>query len=100
MPKYPETFVIVVDNRTSALALVASQRSKMLASEICYASDFKSPNSLLDYLLASDKTRILFAWRGAIREALAIKSSTRRYKLLLDSKTVHMLVPDLLGTNQ
>lgn len=100
MPKYPETFVIVVDNRNSALALVASQRSKMLASEICYASDFKSPNSLLDYLLASDKTRILFAWRGAIREALAIKSSTRRYKLLLDSKTVHMLVPDLLGTNQ
>ena len=99
MPKYSEPFVIVVDNRNSALALVANQRSKILSSEICYASDFKSPSGLLNYLLASDKTRILFAWRGAIREALAGTATTRKYKLLLDTKTIHMLVPDLLGTN-
>ena len=94
-----EPFVIVVDNRNSALSLVAEQRSKITSSEICYASDFKNPDSLLNYLLASDRTRILFAWRGALREALEIASSTRRYRQLLEAKTVHMLVPDLLVAN-
>lgn len=99
MTEQVEPFVIVVDNRNSALSLVAEQRSKIASSEICYASDFKNPDSLLNYLLASDRTRILFAWRGALREALEIASSTRRYKQLLEAKTVHMLVPDLLGAN-
>jgi hypothetical protein len=99
MTEQVEPFVIVVDNRNSALSLVAAQRSKIASSEICYASDFKNPNSLLNYLLASDRTRILFAWRGALREALEIASSTRRYRQLLDAKTIHMLVPDLLGAN-
>jgi hypothetical protein len=94
-----EPFVMVVDSRNSALDLVARERSKMLDIEICYATDFVSPNVLLDYLLASDKTRILFAWRGALREALEVRSSAKRYKELLEVKTVHMLVPDLLGTN-
>lgn len=99
MPEHLDPYITVVDNRFSALALVATQRSKILPTEICYASDFKDPNSLLDYLLASDRTRILFAWRGALRETLEIASGTRRYQQLLESKTVHMLVPDLLGAN-
>jgi hypothetical protein len=93
-----EPFVTVVDNRYSALALVAKQRSELLASEICYASDFKNSNDLLEYLLASSKTKILFAWRGALREAIVSASGRRRYRRLLEIKTVHMLVPDLLGT--
>ena len=99
MTKHIEPFIIVVDNRNSALALVAQQRSKIHLSEICYASDFISPSALLNYLLESSKTRILFAWRGALREALSINSSTGKYKKLLEKKTVHMLVPDLLGTH-
>ena len=94
-----EPFVMVVDSRNSALDLVARQRSKILDIEICYATDFMSPDFLLDYLLASKKTRILFAWRGALREALEVSSSINRYKALLEVKTVHMLIPDLLGTN-
>ncbi len=99
MTKHKEPFLIVVDNRNSALALVAKQRGKKFANQICYASDFKSPNSLFDYLLASDKTKILFAWRGALREALESTTCARRYMRLLKAKTIHMLVPDLLGTS-
>ena len=98
MAEKTHPFIIVVDNRNSALALVAKQRGKILPSEICYASDFKSPTSLLNYLLASDRNRILFAWRGALREALASRKNMRKYRQLIESKTVHMLVPDLLGT--
>jgi hypothetical protein len=98
MTKHIEPFIIVVDNRHSALALVAKQRSKILPSEVCYASDFRSPTSLLNYLQASDKKKILFAWRGALRESLLDPNSIRKYKKLIVSKTVHMLVPDLLGT--
>lgn len=98
MSKKVEPFLIVVDNRYSALALVAKQRGKLVAINICYASDFKNFHDLIDYLLACSETRILFAWRGALREVLVSASGTRRYKQLLEIKTVHMLVPDLLGT--
>jgi glycosyltransferase involved in cell wall biosynthesis len=97
MSRKLESFVMVVDNRNSALALVAKQRSQIFDSEICYASDFVSPNALLNFLLASEKPKILFAWRGALRETLVSARSTKRYNKLLELKTVHMLVPDLLG---
>ena len=99
MTKHGEPFLIVVDSRNSALALVATQRGKILASQICYASDFKNPNSLFDFLLASDKTKILFAWRGALREALESTNCARQYIRLLEAKTIHILIPDLLGTS-
>ena len=91
-------FLIIVDSRNSALDLVARQRRELIPSNICYASDFKSASGFLNYLLDCDETRILFAWRGALREALTIPGSSKKYRQLLKIKTVHMLVPDLLGT--
>ena len=92
-----DKFIIVVDNHSSALATVARQRQKLNDSEIVYASDFRSPSSLLKFIDDSTNERVIFAWRGALREALMLDKSTRIYKDILLSKTVHLLIPDLVG---
>ena len=92
-----DKFIIIVDNHKSALATVARQRQKFHDSEIVYASDFHSPTKLLNYINDSACSKIIFAWRGALREALMSCSSTSIYRNILASKTVHLLIPDLVG---
>lgn len=92
-----DKFIIIVDNHKSALATVAQQRQKFHDSEIVYASDFQSPTKLLNYINDLACKKIVFAWRGALREALMSSTSTSIYKNMLASKTVHLLIPDLVG---
>jgi hypothetical protein len=92
-----DKFIIVVDNANSALATVAKQRQRFHECEVVFACDFDSPIKLLEYIIQSPPIRVLFAWRGALREAIMCKKSQELYFQLSESKTVHLLIPDLLG---
>ena len=93
-------FTIVIDNFHSALGLVARQRKKYMPCEIIAASDFNSPSSLIKHLSRLPSERILFSWRGGLREALLNKKSRKMFLEMLETKTIHLLIPDLLGLEE
>lgn len=95
-----DKYIAVVDTPTSALSIVASQRRNLNGSEVCISSDFSSPIELFRYLLNNQNQNILFAWRGALKEALEIKGCLELYQEIIATKTVHLLIPDLIGTTK
>lgn len=88
---------MVVDSRTSALGIVAKERSRSQNQEIVSASDFASPYQLLKFLSDAKAEQILFAWRGGLKEILIEKKSKKLFQCMLEVKTIHLLIPDLVG---
>lgn len=92
------SYLNVVDRPNSALDIVAKQRAKGDSCLIIYASDFKSSYGLLQHLLNSPVDRILFSWRGGLRESYLDIKNKAIYNRLVAVKTIHFLIPDLLCT--
>lgn len=89
--------LFVSDNPHSALSTVARSRAKNLKASVIYASDFKSPEAILKFISREKYSRVMFSWRGALKEGLKNPRFRDIYSDLATTVTFQCLVPDFVG---
>jgi hypothetical protein len=89
--------LFVSDMPNSALSTVARSRAKNLKASVIYASDFKSPEAILEFISQEKYSRVMFSWRGALKEGLKIPRFRKIYSDLASTVTFQCLIPDFVG---
>lgn len=90
-------YVVIVDNRNSAIGIAAHSRLDGSKMEILAANEYMTPFSLLKAIRERNPTAIFFAWRGALLDALNCGWWTRNLLRELKDVSIGMLIPDLVG---
>jgi hypothetical protein len=62
--------LLISDTENSALSTVARTRAKLFNADLIYSSNFLNPLSILNYIYLKKYNRVLFCWRGALKEGL------------------------------
>lgn len=92
-------YLIIVDDRKSALGIAARNRFENSDSKIIYANDFQHPRGLLVEIDSFKARCVLFTWRQALLDISATISedelTTLRRKF-----PIGVLIPDHLGASE
>ncbi len=90
-------YLVIVDDRNSAIGLAAHSRLVDSKMEILAANEYMTPFFLLKAIQEKNPTAIFFAWRGALLDALNCGWRTRHLFKQLNHLSIGILIPDLVG---
>lgn len=90
-------YLVIVDDRNSAIGLAAHSRAVESKVEILAANEYMTPFFLLKAIKERNPSAIFFAWRGALFDILNCGWRTRQLFKQLNHLSIGILIPDLLG---
>ena len=91
---------VVVDSRTSAIGMSATNRINNQGFRILAADKFPSSSLLLREITKAGAVCVLFAWRRAWEEILDSPINRLAVNKLLKQTSVGILIPDFLGSDE